>query len=1028
MWWIVVVLLPYFGEAKTVGDVLKQMQKSNVIQQQKKRDLALPSSSTKFTSPTQRSQIDLKSVSPPQTNRIYSADNAKRKQLESIVDKGIQQLYSLVNRYQKSANRGELWLRLAELYVEKASFIEMAENAEFDYQSQLYRDKKRSTRPVLSFKASNAYLKKAIELYEYFLKDFPKDPKVDQALFFLGFSHTRLGAPAKGAAFYSNLLKGHPRSSYVQEAQFALAEYQFERSQFAEAFTNYRSAFQKKNARVYALSKYKGAWSLFRSGRYKPALDLIDGLIQEGIRETSKVSGLAEVNTGMLTKQILKDYIVFYGEAGSPKAAVGRFDKLFGKDAFDQLVKLAYYYSDRGYKEQARATFTYLINKQPTNPQAFDWKYQIVTSYAYAAEDLIFRKELYGWVSNFGPSSSWAVANAADTELIKKSNDLRESTLRNYVLTQHKSAQVSRAKFAEESAVIGYRLYLQEFPTSEKADEMRFYLADILFESKQYKESAQEYMALIEKPNFSLSDEAHFNLLLALEKNLPDDKTLAANVDKRTDKVPMGPEVQAFVTAGQKFVQTTKQKDKRTEVQYKVARLYYFHNIFEESDTRFMDVIESAPQSKMAEAAANLLLDSLNLRNDYEKLPLVAAKLAAMKGLDPSIRKDVSKVAESAEFKRAESFVLAGKPDLAAASFSQIADKLPIGHDLRFKARYNAGVNHLLAVQPVMAEQQIGLLLKERAKGPSEVKLQEMACVELAKLKESQGKLNEAANYLLAAANLSPTPKASAPYILNAGLLQISWGLLDTAKKTFDKYLTIEKSQAAKEQTLLRLARYAELVKDSRAPTFYRNYIDSGATREGMIEAKFYSVRGRGPEVIKLATDPGLRKDPEINARIKTIQLKKRLSEFQGVSIPSNLQKQAAVVNSKLKELASIKKDIGDIIAINNKRGVVEALMLLGDLNLIMFRQLKAVRPPSNFSPEEKAQFLNQLSGVAQPYQTEATQAYIKALERAQDLQVYGGLVLPAVDNFSTLDPTRRRPQVRDYLIAMPVWSGEAAN
>src|SRR5690606_21760236 len=59
-------------------------------------------------------------IKPPSAMKFFIRSNEKEAQLEKILDQQIQELYSLSQKFRKSPERGEIWLRLGELYVEKS--------------------------------------------------------------------------------------------------------------------------------------------------------------------------------------------------------------------------------------------------------------------------------------------------------------------------------------------------------------------------------------------------------------------------------------------------------------------------------------------------------------------------------------------------------------------------------------------------------------------------------------------------------------------------------------------------------------------------------------------------------------------------------------------------------------------------------------------------------------------------------------------------------------------------------------------
>jgi len=166
-------------------------------------------------------------VRPPRNSEFYEG-STKEVEYEKLLDKEISDLFQLSQRYRQSKNRGEIWLRLAERYKEKSKLIEFRKQAEYDKELKQYAEQKTKIRPRLDLRVAHDYNLKAIELYEWFIKDFPKDPKIDQALFFLGYHSFEVGRAQIGEGYYKRLVREYPDSDYVVESNFALGEYNFD--------------------------------------------------------------------------------------------------------------------------------------------------------------------------------------------------------------------------------------------------------------------------------------------------------------------------------------------------------------------------------------------------------------------------------------------------------------------------------------------------------------------------------------------------------------------------------------------------------------------------------------------------------------------------------------------------------------------------------------------------------------------------------------------------------------------------------
>ena len=252
---------------QTVGDLLKRIESNTRKVNFQKSKSALPQFKKTESAPPPAAHVNLAQVKPPSRSTLYYEEGTNEGQLDHITDEGIRQLYKLTQQFKNSKRRGELWLRLAELYVEKSRLVEFRIQQNYDKQIHEFQEGHTKIRPKLNLNAAQDYNKRAVQLYEWFLRDFPTDAKVDQALFFLGYNYFELDKPEIGKGYYQRLTKEHPDSPYIEESNFALGEYYFDREQWADALKHYRAVAANKRARLYSFALYKTAWCEYKTGK-----------------------------------------------------------------------------------------------------------------------------------------------------------------------------------------------------------------------------------------------------------------------------------------------------------------------------------------------------------------------------------------------------------------------------------------------------------------------------------------------------------------------------------------------------------------------------------------------------------------------------------------------------------------------------------------------------------------------------------------------------------------------------------------
>src|SRR5665213_579834 len=155
---------PQKRDGKTVGDLLKRIEANTKKVQFSKTKASLPQIK-KAAPPTPMSHENLAQIKPPSRSALYYEEGTNEAQLEKITDQGINQLYKLTQQFKTSKRRGELWLRLAELYVEKARLIEYRLQQNYDGQIHDFQTGKTKKKPSLDLHASQEYNRKAVQLY-----------------------------------------------------------------------------------------------------------------------------------------------------------------------------------------------------------------------------------------------------------------------------------------------------------------------------------------------------------------------------------------------------------------------------------------------------------------------------------------------------------------------------------------------------------------------------------------------------------------------------------------------------------------------------------------------------------------------------------------------------------------------------------------------------------------------------------------------------------------------------------------------
>lgn len=1013
------------GRKKTVGELLSQATETSrgagVKLAENKSDTALPSASLGFQQ--RQNDVNLDSVKPPRSSDFLKSENGDQAEYERVLDQQIQELYKLTQRFKGSDNRGELWLRLAELYVEKATLIDTRKQNEYDQRLKAFTAGQTKTRPKLDQEAARDYNRKAVQLYEWFQRDFPRDEKMSQALFFLGYNYFELGEVKKGAHYYEELTKRYPNSPFVGEAYFALGEYHFENEQWANAYKNYSYIIKDKKHRLHTFSLYKGAWCLFRLGKGKQALSYLEYIIKSGRNETgAQLASRRTVNRNRLESEALRDIVVFYAEAGDPTQASNYFKNLVGGDVTPYLEKLAYYYADKGNKDSSREVFRLLIADRPNHPKAFEYQYQIVQNYYYAKNTSKFKDELYRWVKDYGPGGPWYQANSSNKELLDNAYKLRETTLRNYILQQHQTAQNSRASFSQSAAGDGYQLYLQSFGDSANAGDMRFYYGELLYDMGKYDEASVQYKWVVDNaPQNKFYPKAAQNLLLSVERSIPSDQELLKKVGNSLEPIPLEPKVERFIKAGQWYTEKFPNSDKNAEIRFRIGRLYYQSNHFDEATPAFKGIVQKYPNTKYAEYSANLLLDIYNLRKDYAGLEKAGAELLAVPSISGSkAGADIRGVMEKTSFKRGQDLEGEKKYGEAAQVYDAFAKQNPKSA-LALTANFNAGINFERSGQNGNAIQSYRAVLASEGKDGADIKWKAKRL--LAKQYQDSSQFEEAAKLYRQASDERPGDPLAPNLMYNAAVLYEALGRNDSAIKAYADFSKLNKKKYQDNvDAIFSIARiYRKAGQNTAALMKYKEYLEAGPQdKEKTVEANYWiadistKLNHRDADDWKkktLAVQKRFAPDKKgigatYAAKIKLEQSLGTFREMKSVQFPKDPNKQKAAADRKISLLTRLNGELTDVIKFDSAEELVGALELLGEANLNMGQAILNAPIPAGLNAEESKQYKAGVDKFAEPFMSKTKDSFKAAVDRGWELEVYNDAYHKAFEYMNKQNPS----------------------
>lgn len=976
-------------DARTIGDILTDIKKRSVRVKTQKKRIQLPSYKPKTVYRAKRIKVNVPTR--------YEDPQSDEAQLSEINDEEIKQLVKLSNKYRKSKTRGEIWLRLAEAYVDKAKNIENQIQLNYDKKMEAFQQGKRKSRPRLNLDPSMRFNREAIKLYELFVKDFPKDEKIPQALFFLGYNYYELEEFNKGNSYYDLLIRKYPKSRYVQEAYFAKAEFYFENEKWAEATPNYKQVARRKRGRLYSFALYKLAWCYYKSGNIDKGLAYLERVIKIGQSKKSNSRAIRLVDEAKV------NIIPFFADKKDYKRAEAYFNRFFKAKVVDEMLeRLAYVYVDMGKTEAARYTFQKLINNRPYHPKAYDYQYQIVTMYSTQNQVKQFRKELFSWVDAYGPNSRWAKRNEKKSPaLVAKSIELVETTLRTFTLQSHQTAQNSRGKTSRRLAESGYDTYFKNFGDSKFAGDMRFYYAELLYDMGKYAKATSNYLWVSENaPKSKYYEQSVLNAILSIEKSLPDQKSINKVVGKSDVPIALDKNSKMFEKVAKKYFEIFPKSKNTVEVKFKLASLYYSYNQYDKAVPIYMDIIKNHSDSKLAQNSGHIVLDIYNGKENFQALEDTADEILAIPALaGTKFGREIRAIKEKTTFKRAQQVGDSGDKLTVAQKNQKFAQDNP-DSNLRVGALFNSAINFEKAGKLLPAIAGYEAIIASR-KGKKLDSLKKQSHEFIANLYEKTGQYKKAAEKYEYLARTHKKPD----YYFNAAAIRAGIQWYKAAIKNYLEYYRLEKKKE-REEAYFQIAKLEEKRRRySSALKYYEKYMALNPARaEGVVEAAFKIGNinerlGRKSKRDKwykrtIAVQKALaRKNKGLGVRYAA-EAKFKLTydlykNMRKIRISGSSANQGRALKKKIGQIEKLKKELAKVIKYNDGYQIVASLATIGQAYQHLSASIYRAPKPKGLNKKEMTMYLQGIDKVAKPFKDNAEKNYEAAIQKAYEFEAY---------------------------------------
>ena len=547
------------------------------------------------------------------------------------VDKAITNTKTLISQSRGRPYLPELYLRLAELYIEKSRIVYFLRKIE-------HGDPEGSAVKGLE---SNALKGKALETYQRIVTDFPDFIDIDKVHFYMAHEFRELNLFDKMVAQYQVIIKNYQSSSFVAEAHLLLGDYYFSLPDLILSKKHYEAVLRYPKSSAINIARYKLAWVNINNNDFAKAIPLLE----QSVKSPEESLNVDTYNRVDIRLEALNDLTFSYSKHytdKSPQEALDYFTQYaWSRAVYTQVLeKLAYRYLIQ--KKWSHAAYIYrsLAKLQTDSKKLLQYIDHILTcvremnNFEQADKDIaLIIKTL--------DSIRYSVHVPED----EKAKAMLEYELysRDISTRLHETSRSTKKMADYKKAADAYDQYLTFFDNSPKYTEMQQNYAETLFLAGQYAKSGKIYEKIAEKYNGVEKQKHLYSATFAYYSALKDRTKL--------NYYEIAQATSGLEVTGDLYAKLFPKSPQVANIKFNIAWVAYDEGHYLQAIEEFDAYIQQYPKGKEAELAVDLILASYNQLEDNEGLVKYAKSLQSYANLSSKIKSHVSQVAATSEAK-----------------------------------------------------------------------------------------------------------------------------------------------------------------------------------------------------------------------------------------------------------------------------------------------------------------------------------------------------------------------------------------
>ncbi len=342
-----------------------------------------------------------------------------------------------------------------------------------------------------------AEYEEAVLLYQQLLMAYPESAQNDRVMYQLARAYENNGQADRALEVLDRLVRQHPDTEYIDEAQFRRGEILFLNQSYAASEEAYHEVLKVGDgSEFYEESLYKHGWALFKQLRHEECIvsfaEILDRKLvaMDGSIVEPEQMSRAEREIIDDTFRVMSISFSYMDGAES----IEGYLTTRGDVAYDYLLyaRLGQLFLDKERYQDAADTYRGFVVRQPNHDQAPLMQVRVIDSYRLARFPSLVLEEKQALIDSYGPKSSyWELHDPED--MPDEFMPHIKTNLMDLAKHHHSMAQKTKKSEHLDRAARYYRDYIDSFPDDPDTARNNFLLAEILFDSGRYGEAVVEY-------------------------------------------------------------------------------------------------------------------------------------------------------------------------------------------------------------------------------------------------------------------------------------------------------------------------------------------------------------------------------------------------------------------------------------------------------------------------------------------------------------------------------------------------------